>query len=65
MTEPDKLLYSLKEAAAKVSMSEKTLRREYQANNLVIREKGGRYYVEHDELLRWVQSLDAPAPRSA
>ncbi len=56
------LLYDLKSAAAALSMSEKTLRREYRAGRLVFKKSGGRYFVARDELLRYIDGLDAPGP---
>lgn len=60
--EPDRLLYDLKGAAAALSMSEATLRREYQAGRLVFRKSGGKYFVARDELLRYIDGLSAPGP---
>lgn len=54
--------YPLKEAAALLRVSEKTLRREYKAGRIVFREKGGRYYVDHEECIRWRNNLPQPAP---
>jgi len=54
--------YPLKEAAEKLRVSEKTLRREYKAGRIVFREKGGRYYVDHEECIRWRNNLPQPAP---
>lgn len=54
--------YPLKEAASLLRVSEKTLRREYKAGRIVFREKGGRYYVDHEECIRWRNNLPQPAP---
>ena len=56
------LQYPLKEAASLLRVSEKTLRREYKAGRIVFREKGGRYYVDHEECIRWRNNLPQPAP---
>ncbi|MDJ0454375.1 helix-turn-helix domain-containing protein [Gordonia amicalis] len=54
--------YPLKEAATKVRVSEKTLRREYKAGRILFRQYGGRYFVDHEELVRWRNNLPQPAP---
>lgn len=56
------LQYPLKEAAALLRVSEKTLRREYKAGRILFRQYGGRYFVDHEELLRWRNELPQPAP---
>lgn len=58
----DQITYTLKQAAIKVGMSVDTLRRAYRDGELVFLWRGGKYYVEHAELLRWVRTWEAPAP---
>lgn len=60
--EADRLLYDLKGAAAALSMSEATLRREYQAGRIIFRRSSRKYYVARDELLRYIAEMDAPGP---
>lgn len=60
-----RIAYTLKEAGPQVGMSERTVRRAWQDGELVFRERGGKYYVEHDELVRWVKSWPAAIPGRA
>ncbi|MGK2382441.1 helix-turn-helix domain-containing protein [Gordonia tangerina] len=61
-SETNQIAYSLQEAATKLGMSVDTVRRAYRDGELVFRWRGGKYYVEHSELVRWVRSWDAPPP---
>ncbi|SDT83719.1 helix-turn-helix domain-containing protein [Gordonia westfalica] len=59
------LQYTLKEAAQILGVSEKTLRREYVEGRILfrtLREGGGKYFIDHEECVRWRNSLPQPAP---
>lgn len=56
------LEYPLREAAEILRVSEKTLRREYQAGRIIFRFHSGKYFVDHEECVRWRDSQPQPAP---
>ena len=54
--------YPLREAAEVSRVSVDTLRREYKAGRIVFRRVAGKYYVDHEELVRWRDGHPQPAP---
>lgn len=61
-----KVMYSLASAADAVDVSVDTLRREFKASRIALKQIGGRYFVTRTELERWAAALEPAIPgRSA
>jgi excisionase family DNA binding protein len=64
MTET-KIAYSLDEAAALASVSERTLRREIAAQRLASTKKRRRRLIPRESLMRWINDPQNPSPAPA
>lgn len=57
MSDQQPVMYRLKNAAERVDVSVDTLRNHEAQGRITFKEIGGRFFVLHDELVRWANSL--------